>query len=363
MRVLHFCKFDAERISGPALSVQKLAEAQRLMNDIQEVRVVNVHPNRGQRHEELLATDGARDNVFLPNGSCDLVHFHGVYHMEFPALAQECRKRSIPYVVCPRSNLMRTAMQKSWLKKFLGNVLVFDRFVRQATGRHFLTADEASHSRFGTLPGFIAGNGVALPEDILPPIVNPPRFCYIGRLDVVHKGLDLLLDGVYQARERLREQGARIQIFGPDQNRGEEQLLAIAAQRQILDLVQFGPAVRGAEKDALLQQASVFVHTSRYEGQPQAVLEAWAHGRPAIVTGGTNLGTISRDHGTGWLTGDAPEQIAATLREVVDNPWAIVNKGRAARVYAQQCLTWDQAAEETLAGYGQMLHRRMLSVA
>ncbi|MEO1337322.1 MAG: protein kinase, partial [Myxococcota bacterium] len=48
-------------------------------------------------------------------------------------------------------------------------------------------------------------------------------------------------------------------------------------------------AMFGEERDARIAAADAFVHPSRHEGMPTAVLEAGSLGRPVIVTPGTNL--------------------------------------------------------------------------
>jgi glycosyltransferase involved in cell wall biosynthesis len=57
--------------------------------------------------------------------------------------------------------------------------------------------------------------------------------------------------------------------------------------------------VFGREKEALLDSAFVFVHTSRWEGMPFAVIEALATGCPVLVTPATNLGDYVEGFGAG----------------------------------------------------------------
>jgi poly(glycerol-phosphate) alpha-glucosyltransferase len=76
-----------------------------------------------------------------------------------------------------------------------------------------------------------------------------------------------------------------------------------------------GPVV-GAEKLALMESSDAFVLPSHSEGQPLAVLEAWALGLPAVISAECNLPE-------GALAGAAvecrpnPQSIANSLAQVM----------------------------------------------
>ena len=62
-----------------------------------------------------------------------------------------------------------------------------------------------------------------------------------------------------------------------------------------------GP-VYGEEKQKQLAKCDYFIHTSRYEGMPMAVLEALSYGIPCIVTTETNMEDIISGSNGGFVS-------------------------------------------------------------
>ena len=122
----------------------------------------------------------------------------------------------------------------------------------------------------------------------------------VGRLDEV-KCQDLLIRGF--ARALGRAPGARLLLVGDGPRRPELEGL-------VESLGLGGSAIFAgyqARPDRYLQAMDVFALTSRAEGMPLAILEAWAAGLPVIAT---RVGGVPRlvDHGrTGWLIGPGDE--------------------------------------------------------
>ncbi|MEM7036467.1 MAG: glycosyltransferase [Bacteroidota bacterium] len=109
-------------------------------------------------------------------------------------------------------------------------------------------------------------------------------FGFCGRLRARTKGLDIMLAAF---AEYKRTYAGRLLVIGDGGDRA-----ALEAQANELGIsadVEFVGAKFGAEKDALLETVDVFLHPSRNEGMPGAVLEAAGMGIPVIVSKETNL--------------------------------------------------------------------------
>lgn len=91
-----------------------------------------------------------------------------------------------------------------------------------------------------------------------------------------------------------------------------------------------------------LKTASVFALASRFEGMPNAVLEAGAAGVPVVATRAEGLLEIVEDRQTGWLVGigDAPA-LAASLTEALTDPTA-AEKGIQLQSVIATRFTWEQ---------------------
>jgi len=112
-----------------------------------------------------------------------------------------------------------------------------------------------------------------------------------------------------------------------------------------------GP-VAGPAKTDLLQGTDVFLHTSRYEGHPMAVLEALSFGIPCLLTPNTNVAEEVAAAGAGWEVALSPEAIAQGILTVLRCPPAALEEaGARARELVLRQYTWEKIASQTLDAY------------
>jgi len=166
----------------------------------------------------------------------------------------------------------------------------------------------------------VLGNGIDLPasSSLTPP---PRQFLFVGRL-VEQKDLGTLIDAVRAVPE------------------AECVLVGDGPLRAGLESRARGAAVRflGAQPHdripALLAASRALVLCSRWEGVPNVVLEALAHGRPVIATPVGAVADLVQDGVNGRLIpiGDAAA-LAGALREMLDDAaWRRLASGARASV-------------------------------
>jgi len=109
---------------------------------------------------------------------------------------------------------------------------------------------------------------------------GPLRFLFVGRL-VFQKGVDRLLEATARARSRV-ESGFVLELAGdgPERSHLERQARDLGLGRTVGFL---GSLPRPQLLEAYLR-ADAFVISSRFEGFPLVILEAWAAGLPVIAT-------------------------------------------------------------------------------
>ncbi len=140
------------------------------------------------------------------------------------------------------------------------------------------------------------------------------------------KGLDVLL----HAWRRVQAQGinARLALAGGGQL--EPQLAAMITALGLQDSVELA-GLRSDVSD-LLAKADVFVLPSRFEGLPNALLEAMAAGLPCVVTRVSGNEDVVADGACGLLVPPGePEPLAAALTHMLTHPVEARVMGRAAR--------------------------------
>lgn len=313
-----------------------------------EVRAYNV---RGISADQIL-----RD---LKDDRPDLVVFHEIYRPPFLKVASFLKKQKIPYVVVPHGGLTKRAQSGKRLKKAVGNLLLFNRYLRGAAALHYLSEGERAESVFRG-PCFVLPNGADLSAAPRKRKTDPNgiRFLFLGRPEVYLKGIDLLLDAVKMKKELLCSRGARFSLVGPEM---EEIVGPLIRERGLEELVFSGAPVTGAEKDACFGAADIFIQTSRTEGLPMGILEAAAHGLCCVVTEGTRMGAVIRKYGAGIDCETSAEAIAKALETAIADPEAIDRMGHKARQMAEEVYDWakigraavDKYAEIAAATHGQ----------
>lgn len=242
---------------------------------------------------------------------------HGVYRPETVAIWLLLLILRIPYVVVSHGGLSSSIQEKSPRRKAIWRRLFLTPMVKRARGVQFLSHGEMIQSIFPDASNArIVPNFVEIPDGLPEREVGLTgmKYLFLGRKDIHHKGLDLLLDAVAITAEDLRAANAFIELRGPDHHHPGQSLEALIAERNVQDLITLAPAVAGDEKRAAFEDADIFLHTSRYEGEPTAVLEAMSYGLPALVTRGTNMYEIVSEHDLGWVCETDVHSIAAAIQ-------------------------------------------------
>jgi len=361
MKVLHAAALTWKDLSGPNASVPGLVAAQHALPGVQA---------------GLLTTLPGHDPppcsfpVFTPDRICrrsgrfdlpgpftrpDLVVFHSTYIPLHARIARHLRRSQIPYLICPRGGMTRYAQACKRWKKRAGNLLFFNHLVRGARAVHCLTAGEADASGDWRTPTFVLGNGVHLPDLSLPrlSVVNRPRrITFMGRLHIDHKGLDLLVDACRIIHNELTDAGVVVELFGPDCDGSARQLAQRIARQGAGEIVTLRGPVTGKAKQEMLASTDVFVHPSRTEGHPIAVLEALAHGAPCLLTPNTNMADEVVAAGAGWQVSTSAEGVAEGLTQVLGmNNETLTTASLNARHLAESRYAWHSIAAQSLAIY------------
>jgi len=133
----------------------------------------------------------------------------------------------------------------------------------------------------------------------------------IARLDVSHKGQDLLLQVL--SLPRWRERKIRVSLVGKGPH---ERGLRRIAEQQKLTNVEFEGFSNNIEE--VWRRHGALVLASRYEGMPLALVEAMLCGRPGIVTDVAGHRELVRDGVNGFL---AKAPTIELLDEAMNRAW------------------------------------------
>jgi glycosyltransferase involved in cell wall biosynthesis len=361
MVVLHIAPINTTVVNGFRFSVPGLVSAQGKMGI--KVALLNVEKPELYSEEKL-----EKKNIKVIQGKViklneieepfnkpDIVIFHGVYKTEYLSLYKQLTKNNIPYVIVPRVSLTKGAQTQKILKKKLSNFLFFNKFINNASAIHYLTHNEKKLSLKFKQNSFVVGNGIDLPLLQERTIKEQVNLSFIGRYDVKHKGLDVLMLAIISIKDFLRENNVQVCFYGSNFKGGKEKLLGLIEDHKLSEVISINEAIFGKEKDDVLRNTDVFLATSRFEGHPMAVIEAMSYGIPCILTEGTNMQEDLIKYDAGWDTDLAPNEIAKKIVKAVQSPSEISNKGLNARKLIEENYTWEKVAEQSVEFYREII--------
>ena len=163
------------------------------------------------------------------------------------------------------------------------------------------------------------------------------QFACVGRLDVAHKGQDILLEALSEPAWKRRPDWA-LNIYGAGED--EAYLLKLVTHFGLSDRVRLHGHV--ADVRAIWEANDILLLSSRSEGTPLSLVEAMLCGRPAVVTDVGGNAEWVQDGLTGYVA-PAPtaSSFAASLQRAWDDRPQWIHRGRAACEIASRRIDLD----------------------
>lgn len=352
MNILYISHLSTNIAAGMNWSVPASIKAQEKIDDVLWINTTDVlmphwKETKAYRNLKDLGEILCLSVLPKPYDKPDVVVFEGIYFKEYISLSKELRKKHIPYVIVPRGSMTYQAMHNhAWLKKWIAHKIWFDSFINHAWRIQYLTQREAADStKLFKTPYFIVPNGFDTPS------VVKTSFCtkgikaiFVGRLDIYHKGIDLLLDAITQLHTELHNAGFFLNIYGP-QKYDYEKIKNEIETRKINDIASVNGEISGKKKEQAILDSDIFIMTSRFEGHPMGMIEALAYGLPCLVTPGTNMLEEIKKTDAGWVCEDNVESCRKALLNVIADKDSYKIKGQHAKELASR-YNWDKLAVE-----------------
>lgn len=270
-------------------------------------------------------------------------------------IANNLNMKKIPYILAPHGCFHKEALKRKWLKKKIAINTVFRKYLNGCYGTQFLTENEQKSSiHFNE--SIIIPNGIEVRRTSRVPS-RIRKIVFIGRKDVEHKGIDLLIEAVTKVKDELKKSECEIVLYGPTNNSKDDKYIADKIlSNNLKDIVISKEAVFGNEKEKVLCSSDAYIQTSRHEGFPMSILEALAYGLPVLVTEGTNMMNIIKENNAGFVCGNNIDEIANMIKEAISCKNTNI-LSRNAKELAQK-YTWDEISKTTIKKYETIITER-----
>jgi len=290
-----------------------------------------------------------------------VVHIYGLYDFLGPSVAEECRKRGIPYVVEP-IGMYVPIVRNIWLKRLYHRL--WGKSMLEGAGAIVATAEQERQELIGGgLPGakiVLRRNGVEGPKPL--PDGRPFRrklrvadtaklVLFLGRLSQ-KKSPDLLLEAFAGVRAEQAAGETELAFVGPDESGMRERLEEMARGFGVAERVHFCGPLDGQAKWEAYRGADIFVLPSQNENFGNTAAEAVAAGTPVVVTDQCGIAPLLKDTAGLVIPHEKKSLQQALLRLVQDEHlYSSLREGCAKAVTG---LGWDLPIREMDALYSRL---------
>lgn len=354
MKILHISEISNNLCNGMTTVIPCHVLEQSKIEDVYYLNLSNTPLEGFSKQVKYENNLNAKEfRLFL--GQFDIVILHGLYIMEYVKIGRMLDSLTIPYVIVPHGSMTKSSQRKKWFKKKLANFLFFNRFVSHAAAIQFLSQGELDASVFRFKKSFIGTNGINIPANHRHQGENIRHISFIGRLDVFHKGLDMLIEAVSLNKQIFIDNNIQISIYGNDIKGRGAKLRKLISDFNVSDIITLNKEIFGDAKKMVLLSTDVFVLTSRFEGMPMGVLEALSYGIPCMVTEGTNLKDYIEEYNAGWTCCNSTKSVSEMLRKAIERDNNLQEKSVNALRLVNEVFSWHEVSTNTINQYRALL--------
>ena len=231
----------------------------------------------------------------------NVVHFHGLWQRNYPALASRADKAGVPVVVSPHGMLEPWALNHKRWKKLPYFHLIEKRWLSRAACILATAEPEGARLRELMPATRIESIPLGLTSDARPDYTaaraklgwreDETVHLYLSRIHE-KKGLDLLISALAASEQKPN---TRLIIVGPEEQPAFAQKCRRLAEQHAMKLPRIdwiGP-VWGDERFRYFQGADLFCLPTHSENFGLVVLESLQVGTPVLTTTGTPWGSLT----------------------------------------------------------------------
>lgn len=355
MKILHIANIKENKANGVCVAVPQHVIFQAKFADVAFINLNNVAIAELKDYQIFFDKDTIIEDILKEFALPDIVVFHEVNYVGYTQLYKQFKKQYIPYIILPHGELTQGALRKKWLKKKVAYTLLFNKFIRNAIAIQCLSENEANRIKIKTPIKFVGTNGVYdIPEKKRFFSDKCTKLLYIGRLDIIIKGIDRLFDAICINKKYFEQNKITLDIYGPKKTDQKLDVQDLINKKSLTNIVFLHAPIYGEDKYEIIRNHDLFLQTSRTEGMPMGILEAMNIGLPCFITKGTSFADILVEYDAGYYAGETVEEIAQNLIKAIECDQKEIKSSNAIKLVSTKYL-WSNVAENTIKKYEQLI--------
>ena len=351
-RIVHYYPRALTGDGGVTIAVRGWAEAQAEAGH--EVSLLHYQGTNGGRYSERIELievphrGGKRwRRTLRPEGlerfldPTDLLVLHsGWWYRNFVAAAV-ARSRGIPYLVVPHGAYDTSVRAKRRLIRSVWEIRERRLLARAWAVHVFFESEQAEIKALAPAARtVVAPTGFDLPEGAW--LGGGGYLAWLGRFDVDHKGLDVLLGAVAHLP---RSDRPHLVMHGRPHRQDVAHIERIARRLGISEWVKVLGEVSGKEKLDFLTHSEGFIYPSRWESYGLSLVESMALGIPTVLSSSMHIAGLIESHGAAIVTTPSPADVAEAIVELRRRG---PEMGRRGREFVGRHLSWSTVVQRLI---------------
>lgn len=274
----------------------------------------------------------------------DLVYLHEGWTLSNLVVSWICRIRAIDYVVIPHGVYAPsiTRLQRGYrLRRYLEASVT-----RHALAVHLFFESEVPELRkiSEKAVSFVSVTGFTVPEETWSPSDSNRYISWVGRYDIHHKGIDILLGAFASISPELRP---TLKMHGPDHLGDKRRVRDLVSSYGLEPWVHVGEELSPTETQAFIRRSIGFVHVPRWEAFGRTIVEAMSLGCPVVLGDDAHISAVLDPAGAAYVVDGS--DIAAIAAGVTELWQSNIETGPAGREWVLRELSWQSRATHAMS--------------
>lgn len=288
-------------------------------------------------------------NVYLTSKQFDFFHLFCGFIYSIPFVAMILRIRKVKYTYSPFGQLMPLAIKKDRFKKTLFLKLLLKPMLNNSSFIHANSQYEKNVLANLNISSriLISSLGVDGYEvEGYSKVAIKKYYSFIGRIDIWHKGLDIMIEAIKLIEDQVRYNNIVFIIAGRASNTQLRKLIDLITKYEIDDIIEIKQNISEEEKMKILQESYYFIHPSRVEGFARSMREAINCEIPLITTFDSNVGDYVQEYNAGFSCSFDADKLSKCIAKSI----ALKDTSFGVQILKKR-LTWYKLGHDLLEEY------------